>query len=681
MQGGTINQSNHSGGPHHLTPSPTKRQRISTNNDTTIDSTDNTDYNFDNDEEWETQPYHFLQVTFVGVFCASPSCRSHPLLNKRGSNLWIPTTRTILNHWKFNRCHVGNTPNGEETKRHLLSQQVLLHNQLKNNANAAQEVEKLFPPTSPTTNMHFCCKCGFSAKKRHNLNLHYGRTNKQCNAQIHKMFGPVVVGLHGFQIPSHLLEQIKLGQFTLPYNHGQPIGSNLLTPPPIAASVSVTTNDTVTNQHLNSSIFSASSSQMTKAMSPSAQHDVPNQSIKFNASIDCFVHHLSQTNNDQSAKSISIQKAYQHQALLIPVIDSAASPQECNSTFRKLSRNAFAKYNPESDDPTVQILIQAAKIYFDSGAANFDVLRLSAFHRGMLYQVGVTDGIPNEEMMLQGSTFVPSKKVQYITEEVEHLILFVLRTNPRLISLQTDQASKIHSSVIEHLSHTLDGKALEYEASSRLIDTNAVYGMMMAILLEPSDRLKPNTLQLFLVGRSIKSVQDSLRLDFYHPNLISKRSSSLLRAMRHFVCGHVRNSARDNMYPSESSFAEATFKLIRAVQTCMSVDAVCRNIRMAKEIDSKLPSKVEKGFDPNTGEVRVEQMYIKREIWGSAISEMNDRFRKHLFPLFHPQSHCLIESVLNTTNQLVMSVDECYVYSQGKFRHYHQYIFSVNSLH
>ena len=231
MQGGTINQSNHSGGPHQLTPSPTKRQRISTNNDTTVDSTDNTDYNFDNDEEWETQPYHFLQVTFVGVFCASPSCRAHPLLNKRGSNLWIPTTRTILNHWKCNRCNVGNTPNGEETKRHLLSQQVLLHNQLKNSPNAAQEVEKLFPPTSPTTNMHFCCKCGFSAKTPALLKKHYGRTNKQCNAQIHKMFGPVVVGLYGFQIPSHLLEQIKLGQFTLPYNHGQPIGSNLLPPP------------------------------------------------------------------------------------------------------------------------------------------------------------------------------------------------------------------------------------------------------------------------------------------------------------------------------------------------------------------------------------------------------------------------------------------------------------------
>ena len=671
------NPGNHSGGPHLPTPSPQKRARVSTNNDTTVDDTS---YAFENDEDWERQPYHYLRVTLIGIYCASPSCCSNPLLNKKGSNLWISSSRTIREHWKNNCCHVGEMPNGEATRRDLLSQQVLLHNQLKNSGipTAVQEVGKLFPPTSPSKNMHFCSRCGFSTKKRDHIQRHYGGSNKQCNAQIHKMHGPVLKGLYGFQCPSHILEQIKSGQFTLPYNHGETIGSTLPSTPP-ATSPTPPATDTSPNQQLNSSIFSASSSQMTKAMSLSTHHDVANQSVKFNASIDCFIHHLSPTNDDHLAKSISVQKAYQHQSLLIPVIDNAASPQECISNFRKLSNNASAKFNPEMDDPTIQIIIQAAKLYFDSGAANFDVLRLSAFHRGMLYQVGVTDGVPNEEMMLQGSTFVPSKKIQPITEEVEHLILFVLRTNPSLISTQTKQALQIHSSVIDHHSNTLDEKGLAKEASSRVIDTNAVHGMMIAILLEQSDRLKPNTLQLFLVGRAIKSVQNASHLDFYHPNLISKRSSTLLRAMRHFICGHVVNSARDNRYQSESAFAKETFQLIRAVQTCTSVDAICRNIRMAKEIDSKLPSKVEKGFDPSTGEVRVEEMYIKRETWGSTISEMNDRFRKHLFPLFHPQSHCLIESVLNISNKLVMSVDECYVYTQGEYRNCYQDLFYQSS--
>ena len=110
------NPSNHSGGPHLPTPSPQKRARVSTNNDTTVDDTS---YAYENDEDWETQPYHYLRVTLIGIYCASPSCCSNPLLNKKGSNLWISSSRTIREHWKNNCCHVGEMPNGEATRRDL----------------------------------------------------------------------------------------------------------------------------------------------------------------------------------------------------------------------------------------------------------------------------------------------------------------------------------------------------------------------------------------------------------------------------------------------------------------------------------------------------------------------------------------------------------------------------------
>ena len=493
---------------------------------------------------------------------------------------------------------------------------------------------------------------------------HYGSTNKHCNQARHLQRGPVLQGRHGFQCPLYILEQIQSGNFTLPYTHGEESIINISSPPPIMTTTPPTVATMSSTQQLDNSIFSASSSQMAQALSLSPERNVSIQSEKFAASIHCFINHNSTSNDDSLAKSLSLQRAYQHQSLLLTVIDIATSPQQCGSTFLNLSKHASAKYDPERDDPSILIVIQAARMYLDTGAANFDVLRLSALFRGMLYQVGVSDGAINEEMMLQGSTFVPSKKMKYLIEELEALILFVLRTNPGLISTQVKQASQVHSYVIDNFSHQMEEHQLAAEAATRLIDTNAIYGMMLSILLERSDRLKPNTLQLFLVGRSIKSVQNSTRLDFYQSNLISKRCNSLLRLMRHFVCGHIVNSA--SQHPTGSSFASASFLLIKTIQTCISVDATCRIIRMAKEIDSKSPSKVRKAFDPDTGEVMAEGHYIQRNVWGVAIPEMAKMMRQHLLSLFHAESHDLILTILDTRNKLVMSVDECYVYKKGE---------------
>jgi len=651
-------------GPAFPTPPP-KRPRVSNPSHPTTTTNDESTYDFDNEEEeWETASLHYLRATLVGVYCASPNCTKQPLLKKRGSNLWVPhNTKIIRQHWKNNHCFTGCMPNAGEVTRILISQQVLLHTHLKNNnASVRQgEVEKLFPQNSPQKEYYFCSRCGHFAKKITDMMKHYGSSNKYCKS-IQLMRGPVLQGRHGFQCPSHILEQILKGNFTLPYSHGESI-INISSPPPSMTTAPPTLVTMPSTQQLDNSIFSASSSQMAQAMSLTPQRNVSNQAERFAASIHCFINHLSSSNDDILAKSLSLQRAYQHQSLLLTVIDNATSPQECSSTFRDLSKNASAKFDPNRDDSSILIVIQAAKMYLDTGAANFDVLRLCALFRGMLYQVGVSDVVINEEMMLQGCTFVPSKKMKYLLEELEALILFVLRTNPGLISNQVNQASQIHSYVIDNFSQ-MEEHDLAAEAATRLIDTNAIYGMMLSILLEQSDRLKPNTLQLFLVGRSIKSIQTSAHLDFYQPNLISKRCNTLLRLMRHFVCGHIVNSA--TQHQTESAFATASFHLLKTIQSCTSVDGICRVIRMAKEIDSKSPSKVEKAFDPETGEVMVVGHYIQRNVWEVAIPEMAKMMRHHLLSLFHEECHSLIQTILDTRNKLVMSVDECYVYKKGE---------------
>ena len=219
---------------------------------------------------------------------------------------------------------------------------------------------------------------------------------------------------------------------------------------------------------------------------------------------------------------------------------------------------------------------------------------------------------------------------------------------------------------------------LASKAAARLLDTNIVYGMMLSILLEESDRLKPNTVQLYLVGRSIKSSHDCPQLDFYQANLISKRSSTLLRLLRHFVCGHIVNTAKSGAYKTQTTFENATLQLIRTIQTCITIDASSRVIRMAKEIDAKTPSYVKKGFDPSTGEVMVERHYIARNVWSSAIPEMCKMMRQHLFPLFHTDSYDLVETVLDIGSKLVMSVDECYVYRKGEYKCYRLLSFPKN---
>ena len=398
---------------------------------------------------------------------------------------------------------------------------------------------------------------------------------------------------------------------------------------------------------------------MQCAMSASCNHDASNESWNFNEATACFIDQSDESNMPQAKEKIR-----QHTQLLLPVTDNAPTPQQCHLQFKKLATDAFKPFTPTSDDCNILIILQAGEKYLTCGAANFDVWRLSAFFRSMLYQVG-TAAAPNEEMLLQGATFVPSQKMFFIVDEFKHLILFVLRTNPSLITQQMTQATSIHHYVGNEFSGRMKEDEIAEESAKRIIDTNILFGMILSILLEPTDKLKPNTLQLFITGRAIKSVQDKSYLQFYNANKIGKRCNSLLRVFRHFVCGHIVRRARETIPTvNHEVFINTTYQLLQTIQICPSIDSICRCIRMAREIERKSPSGVFKGFNPHTGQIRVDTIYVNREVWSKAICVTAEKLKDSLFRLF--ACHGLLEHVLNTNNKLVMTGEDNYVYINGE---------------
>lgn len=413
---------------------------------------------------------------------------------------------------------------------------------------------------------------------------------------------------------------------------------------------------------------------MSRAMSISTSHNTDQPNL-FSAATQCFI----DDSMDSASKKQARNKVDEHKSLLLPIIDSYPNPSQCASQFKKLADCASKTFDPASDDPNICIIVESGVNYLTCGAAELDVLRVSPFFRSMLYQVG-TAATPNEEMLLQRSTFVPTKKMNFIVDEFKHLVLFVLRTNPNLIKEQLRQATQIHDFVIEHFSSNMDEDEMLQETCKRVIDTNILFGMMIAILLEEPTGLKPNTLQLYLVGRGLKSVATRSYLQFHHANGMSKNCNSLLRLMRHCICAHICTTARDERF-DYASFRNDTTRLLKVVQTCDSISSVCRTIRMAKEIDRKEPANVLKCFNPKTGEVMVQQIYIKKEVWSKAIPTTIEDLKHPLYDLFH--CHQLLDAFLDIGNKLVMSGEDVYVYIKGKVnsvQHYFNHSYLSNQI-
>ena len=368
---------------------------------------------------------------------------------------------------------------------------------------------------------------------------------------------------------------------------------------------------------------------------------------------------------DSAAKTEAFSKVEHHKILLLPIIES--HPNTCVHQLKSLASAASKKFDHITDDSNINTILHAGKTYLSDGHAENDVLLVSPYFRGMLYQVGSADS-PNEEMLLQGSTFVPIKSMPKIIEEFQHLILFVLRTKPELLHQQLQQAKDIECSVFESFCHSMNEEEMQKETTKRIIGTNILFGMMINILTENPKGLKSNALQLYLIGRGLKSVSSRSYLGFCAANEISKNCNNLLRLMRHMVCGHICRTARRDHNFDHDKFMHSTYELLKVIQICDSTSSICKCIRMGKEIDKKYnPSTIHKAIDPITGEVKVGQSYVKKSMWEKVIPVTRDRFKHHLYPLF--QCHALLDMFLNVENKLVMAgtnCDEVFVFVKGE---------------
>lgn len=403
----------------------------------------------------------------------------------------------------------------------------------------------------------------------------------------------------------------------------------------------------------------ATPEEMRNALS---QSYITGDSCLMGVAEECFM----DNSMDSDAKQEVRNKADQHKILLLPIIEFHPILRQCVEKLKKLARDASKSFDHRTDDSSINLILHSGKKYL-LGHAESDVLLISPFFRGMLYQVGSAEA-PNEEMLLQGSTFVPAKTMKNIVEEFEHLILFVLRTKPALLHDQLNQALQIRNYVFEAFSSTMEEEELKAETSKRIIGTNILFGMMIRIFTENQTGLKPNTLQQYLIGRGLKSVSSRSYLGFYAANEISQNSNNLLRLVRHMVCGHICRMARSSS-PSfnQDEFMRDTVTLLKVIQTCDSTSSSCKHIRMGKEIDRRNPTRVAKAFDPGTGEVMVAQIYIAKPIWSKAIPTTEAKFKHHLYPLF--QCHEVMDKFLNVENKLVMTgtnLDEVYVLVKGE---------------
>lgn len=399
---------------------------------------------------------------------------------------------------------------------------------------------------------------------------------------------------------------------------------------------------------LDRGIVTATPEEMreAKALGPPR---IDNESSLRSVAESCFTDH----SMDSAAKSEALSKVDQHKLLLLPLIES--NPDRCVNQLKPLATMASKKFDPQTDpfSSIIKVILHAGKTYLSDGHAENDVLLVSPFFRGMLYQVGSAEA-PNEEMLLQGSTFVPTKTMPKIIEEFEHLILFVLRTKPGLLQEQLSQAEEIQEFVIDNFSDGRTDDELLNETAKRINGTNILFGMMISVLTENPIGLKPNVLHQYLIGRGLKSVSSRSYLVFRAANEISKNSNNLLRLMRHMVCGHICRTARRDDNFDHDVFMRKTYELLRVIQTCDSTSSICKCIRMGREIDRKHnPSKVHKAFDPNTGEVRVGQSYVKKSTWDKMIPETAAKFKFHLYSLF--QCHALLDMFLNVENKLIMT--------------------------
>ena len=594
---------------------------------------------------------HHLVATLTTVICTHKDCSCK--IAVRGSGLWIVSRQTIDRHLTNNNCwdNSKKKPSMRKLQKQLIADQIAKHNRIQNNPQLAQRmIDEEFPSNCiRKDNVHYCDNCGFSAKRAKNLSKHYGTDNQYgCVFINNAKRGEVITNQYGITIPLDILKQIQLGKFKLPYpnplqqQQPPPPPPHIVVPtlPPLPATVSPSRLPPTPQE----SVFTASEAEMETALAQSSPPTAINNQGKVWQSLQCFVD-ASKTTAEKEKAYID---AYRHVNVLLPIIDETEAPQ-FRARLIEMSQQLDEPFNSQSDPTVIRVLLKAVALWFESGAANLDVCRCSANVRRMLYQLGSQADLPSEEVLLQGSTFVPSGKTKYIITECEKLILFLSRNNWSGMSIHLTQAETIYNSIQPSVFDN-EEDAIKI-AASYIVDTSIIPGLLVTVMLEMTASAGTNMIAQFLAARSISTAANRDHLEFKSANGIAKNTNSLLRLLRHAACSLIVRKRREITSLEEGE--RYILNLCIRIQRSQTLDHTARRIRTAREIDRLNLPNIFKGFDPNTGQIMVKQVYIDHAIWSNAIPTTRNMFHNHLSPLFACEE--LLNQVLDPNNKLILT--------------------------
>lgn len=475
---------------------------------------------------------HYLTARIIGVVCNHPNCRGKRV-QALGNPLWPPTRRAIKGHFAKYNCGPNN-PNYSEIARELQASQLAIIKATNNNPTDAQrEIEKIFPSDSTLINGTYCSNCGHVARSD-NIKSHFKNPDKgyRCIKHIHLQRGSISVNSNGMKCAQSIITKLMSGEFSPPYvsnnnneESTQPADTNTTanTTYPVA-SVTNDNNMTAIVQEVAAfkPIFTSSKSQMTRAKSNNSTPLAVNNSQLINTVLKCFVDERSTNTNDVR----NLEYAKMHLTLLAVVVDhsNVTTQQQADVYFRELANQASKQFSPngeygDNESGMFGVLNKAGRMWMESEAADNDVRRITALFRAMLYQVGTPD-VPNEEILLQGSTFTPTGDMDAVVTEWTHFLLFILRRNPNLIKQQLMEAKEIYQAKLRHHQNEQDAAK---DAAENIVDTNIIFAILMqALFEEPTMTNGANTLHLFIVGRSIITPTDRTLLKFKHANGIGE---------------------------------------------------------------------------------------------------------------------------------------------------------------
>ena len=583
---GDASNSNNRGASSSSGAPPNDTIDEATSNNNNANGSDDDIAEDDDSSSTRTNIKHCLVATLLSVVCTHEACGC--VVQQRGSGLWIPHRKLISNHLqdKKKKCYAGNTiPFGSATKieKKLKADQVGLYEKAKMDTNeAARLIEKHFPSSCKESERHFCSKCGHSSKRKKNFEKHFSDTQNtfDCTKALHSSKGTVITNDYGVSIPQAILKEIEKGTFKLPYMKPPTCDSTTNQQPPTAAAASIASVVqpvqvpaipplvTPSRQSLPQSMFSASSREMAKATSSEQSASAINETTGINEAMGCFV----DSSQSVSEQKKMLAKARDHLNTFLPLIDHMDNPAALGDTLRNMKKQMEQPYDSTSDPYALRILLSASHTWLNL-VANNDVRRLCARYRSMLYHVGSEKAnLPSEEILLQGSTFVPSGKMQYIIKECEMILRFLFRSNWPGMQNQLQQIMQIYRAMpTEDLEEVecANGQDATSRAADKIVDTRIVCGILLAAVLEPNHApTGTNMIGKYLAARSIATSNNSDHLTMKSPNGIAKNTNSLLRLLRHAVCSFLVREAREIRDRNGSSlqFEGVTLGVLHPVQ-------------------------------------------------------------------------------------------------------------------